>query len=102
MYVIQPIKTYLPSSKKVIRLMCFQNKRTLSENLFESADILDVYKLYLHEVLKFAVKSVPQKHPSNYLNGLFERKTVSSLMTRSVNRREFDLLSPKIQTIKIL
>ena len=81
--------------KKIIRLMYFRNKRTPSENLFESANILDVYKLYLHEVLKFAVKSVSQKHPSNYLNGLFERKTVSSLMTRSVNRGELDLLSPK-------
>mgnify|MGYP000940316211 CR=1 FL=1 len=73
--------------KKVLRIIFFKNRRYPSDELFERSRIMNVYDLYVCELLKYAVHSTRGKIDEN-VESLFTHKS-SSIFTRSVSTNMF-------------
>ena len=79
------VKDKLQLQKKVLRVVLFKNRRYPSYELFEPSLIMNVYDLYVCEILKYAVYSTRVKIDKN-VESLFTHKS-SSIFTRGVSRK---------------
>ena len=84
--------------RRVLRLI-FKCRRHPSEELLSSAGILSVYELYVHELVKFVLKSVFGLHKSRYLNYLYTRRDEPPVPTRSFTYGSF--VTPKPRPLKM-
>ena len=69
--------------KKILRITYFRNRRYPSDELFKRSEIMNVFDLYVFELLKFAVRSSRESQLHN-INSVFIHKN-SLVFTRSVS-----------------
>ena len=81
------LKDILLLQKKVLRLISLKNRRHPCDELFERSRIMNVYDLYVCELLKYAVHSTRGKIDKN-VESLFTQKS-SSIFTRNVSTNMF-------------
>ena len=75
--------------KKVLRLIFFKSRRYPSEELFERSGIMNVYNLYVFELLKYAVNATRGTF-DEHVGSLFTHKA-SLISTRSVVSNMFHI-----------
>ena len=73
--------------KKILRITYFKNRRYPSDELFERSEIMNVFDLYVFELLKFAVRSSRESQLHN-IKSVFIHKN-SLVFTRSVSSNMF-------------
>ena len=73
--------------KKVLRFIFFKNRRCPSDELFERSRKMNVFDLFVCELLKYAVHSTRGKIDKN-VESLFTNQS-SSIFTRSVSTNMF-------------
>ena len=73
--------------KKILRITYFKNRRYPSDELFKRSEIMNVFDLYVFELLKFAVRSSRESQLHN-IKSVFIHKN-SLVFTRSVSSNMF-------------
>ena len=73
--------------KKILRITYFKNRRYPSDELFRRSEIMNVFDLYVFELLKFAVRSCRENQLHN-IKSVFIHKN-SLVFTRSVSSNMF-------------
>ena len=73
--------------KKIPRITYFKNRRYPSDEMFKRSEIMNVFDLYVYELLKFAVRSSRESQLHNIKSVFIHKNTLA--FTRSVSSNMF-------------
>ncbi len=96
--VLEPIYKL---QKKIIRLIYFNRSRESTSDMFYWHKILTVYELFLHNLLKYSLKTCNKMHNFVFLNNLVHRSWETGYSTRRTNKICFQNNYSKVNYCRI-